>query len=163
MRYTRKRIYDLLPEIYRQRDAENGYALRALMDIIAEQLEIVQSDISGLYENWFIETCDEWVVPYIADLLRAKIPYPVSSSTYSQRAWVANTLRHRRRKGTAAMLESLAKDVTGWDAKVVEFFENLITTQYLNHLRLASLARPDLRDTERLDRLYTPLILSPIP
>jgi hypothetical protein len=156
MRYTRKRIYDLVPEIYRQRDAENGYSLRALMDIIAEQLEIVQSDISGLYENWFIETCDEWVVSYIADLLRVKIPYPVSSSTYSQRAWVANTLRHRRRKGTAAMLESLAKDVTGWDAKVVEFFENLITTQYLNHLRLEALARPDLRDTERLDRLFTP-------
>jgi hypothetical protein len=156
MRYTRKRIYDLLPEIYRQRDAENDYSLRPLMDIIAEQLEIVQSDISGLYENWFIETCDEWVVPYIADLLRVKIPNPVSSSTYSQRAWVANILRYRRRKGTAAMLEFLAKDVTGWDAKVVEFFENLITTQYLNHLRPAALARPDLRDTERLDRLSTP-------
>lgn len=43
------------------------------------------------------------------------------------------------------MLEQLARDVTVWDARVVEFFELLITTQYMNHLRLHNKASPDLR------------------
>ena len=43
--------------------------------------------------------------------------------------------RYRRRKGTAAMLEQLARDVTGWDARAVEYFELLATTQYMNHRR----------------------------
>ena len=43
--------------------------------------------------------------------------------------------RYRRRKGTASMLEQLARDVTGWPARVVEFFELLTTTQYMNHVR----------------------------
>ena len=34
----------------------------------------------------------------------------------SPRAEVANTIRYRRRKGTASMLEQLARDVTGWPA-----------------------------------------------
>lgn len=37
------------------------------------------------------------------------------------RAWVANTLAYRRRKGTALVLEQLARDVTGWPATAVEF------------------------------------------
>ena len=34
------------------------------------------------------------------------------------------------------MLEQLARDVTGWPAHAVEFFEQLATTQYMNHIRL---------------------------
>ena len=69
MNYTRKRIYDLLPAIYRQRDIENGSPLKALVNIIAEQIKIVEDDIEGLHDNWFIETCDEWAVAYKADLI----------------------------------------------------------------------------------------------
>ena len=31
------RLFDLLPVVYRQRDAEQGYPLRALLQVIAEQ------------------------------------------------------------------------------------------------------------------------------
>ena len=62
-------LYNLLPVIYRQRDAEKGYPLRDLLRVINEQVDVVQTDISQLYENWFIETCEDWVVPYIGDLI----------------------------------------------------------------------------------------------
>ena len=39
------------------------------------------------------------------------------------------------------MLEQLARDVTGWNARVVEFFQLLATTQYMNHRRLVQPAR----------------------
>src|SRR5215210_861029 len=63
------RLYDLLPVVHRRRDSEQGWPLRALLQVIAEQVNIVEDDIRQLYENWFIETCQDWVVPYIADLV----------------------------------------------------------------------------------------------
>jgi hypothetical protein len=69
---------------------------------------------------------------------------------------VAHTLDYRRRKGTAAMLEQLAHDVTGWPARGVEFFQLLATTQYLNHLRLSNRITPDLRNSNQLELLNGP-------
>jgi hypothetical protein len=66
---------------------------------------------------------------------------------------VANTIGYRKRKGTASVLEQMAGDVTGWDAKAVEFFRLLITNQNLNHLRLGNLATLDMRQWEPLERL----------
>ncbi|MGB8700537.1 MAG: phage tail protein [Thermosynechococcaceae cyanobacterium] len=152
----RDRLYALLPAIYRLRDAEQGEPLRALLQLLTEELETVEADIAELYDNWFIETCDEWVVPYIGDLLSVRGLHTLQNSPYSQRAWVANTLSYRRRKGTAAILEQLARDVTGWPARVVEFFELLGTTQYLNHLRPQNLRTPDLRDLNGLELLDGP-------
>jgi hypothetical protein len=48
---NRNRLYDLLPAVYRQRDAEQGYALRALLQVMAEQVDVVESDISQLYDT----------------------------------------------------------------------------------------------------------------
>src|ERR1700756_4000764 len=63
------RLYDLLPIVYRMRDFEQGEPLHALLQVIGEQVSVVEDDIARLYDNWFIETCDDWVVPYIADLI----------------------------------------------------------------------------------------------
>src|SRR5205085_5660847 len=115
-----------------------------------------EADVARLYENWFIETCDEWVVPYIADLLGVRGLNPVATRTYSQRAYVANVLSFRRRKGTAAMLEQLAQDLTDWPAHAVEFFQLLATTQHLNHVRPQSTFTPDLRRDDQLALLGSP-------
>jgi hypothetical protein len=141
-----ERLYNLLPAIYRIRDASQGEALRALLGVVEAELQVLEADVSGLYADWFIETCSEWVVPYIGDLLGVRGLHAGTPGTFSLRAYVANTLAYRRRKGTATMLEQLARDVTGWDARVVEFFELLGTTQYLNHLRLYNHRTPDLRN-----------------
>lgn len=150
------RLYRLLPAVYRLRDSSQGEPLRALLSLIEEEYDALELDIRGLYENWFIETCQEWVVPYIGDLLGVRPLYPASPGTFSERAYVAHTLDYRRRKGTASMLEQLAVDVTGWPARVVEFFQLLATTQYLNHLRPNNLITPDLRDTNSLELLGGP-------
>jgi hypothetical protein len=149
------RLYNLLPVLYRLRDADQGQALRALLAIIDGELSGVEADIAGLYDNWFIETSDEWAVPYIGDLLGVRGLNTIQDGAFSQRAYVANTLFYRRRKGTAYVLGILAGDVTGWPAHVVEFFELLQTTQYMNHLRLFN-AMPDLRQVNQLNLLGTP-------
>lgn len=152
----RERLYNLLPAVYRVRDVEQGEPLRALLGVIESELRLVEDDITRLYDNWFIETCDEWVVPYLGDLLGVRNLQPIKNSSFTQRAFIANTLAYRRRKGTAAMLEQLARDVSGWPAKAVEFFELLATTQYINHVRPGKGGTIDLRDTNALELLNTP-------
>jgi hypothetical protein len=149
-------LYDLLPAYHRLLDNEQGEPLKALVQVLAREAGIVEDDITRLYENWFIETCDEWMVPYIGDLLGVRGIHEIDDkAVYSRRAYVANTLGYRRRKGTASVLEQLALDTTGWKARVVEFFQLLIATQHLNHIRLHSSATPDLRQMNRLDLLDT--------
>lgn len=150
----RKPLFDLLPAIYRIRDAEGDGSLQALLSIVDDQIDVIEGDIATLYDDWFIETCAEWLVPYIGDLLGVRNLQEIPSAKFSRRAYVANTLAYRRRKGTLAVLEQLAKDVTGWSAKGVEFFELLSTTQYLNHLRDHNLPTLDLRSPD-IDQVGT--------
>lgn len=146
------RLYTLLPAIYRIRDAEHGEPLRALLGILEEEWERLERDTAGLYDDLFVETSAEWVVPYIGDLLGVRPVHTIpATGLYSQRAFVANTLRYRRRKGTLAMLEDLARDVTGWSARAVAFFELLGWTQHLNHRRFDLTPNPYARSSERLN------------
>jgi hypothetical protein len=152
-----ERLYQLLPAILRLKDNDEGQPLRALLAVIEQELDLVEGDIEGLYENWFVETADEWVLPYIGDLLGTTALHSAESAgIFSNRAYIANTLRYRRRKGTAAVLEQLARDVTNWRARAVEFFQLLATTQHMNHTRLSNVRTPDLRDTNQLELMGTP-------
>jgi hypothetical protein len=157
--YDAEHLYALLPAVYRQRDAEQadrlGLAtgpLRDLVEILAAQAVLVERDIFRLYENWFVETCEPWVVPYLGDLIGVR----GTNGAGNPRAEVANTLGYRQSKGTAAMLERLARDVTGWPARAVEYFALLATTQHVDHVRAANLRTPDLRKAGDLERLGGP-------
>ena len=149
-------LFQLLPAIYRIRDAAQSGQLEDLIAIFQDLVNSLDQDIANLYENWFIETCAEWVVPYIGDLLRTRPLYAAGQGTFSARAYVAHTLSYRRRKGTVVVLEQLARDVTGWPARAVEFFQLLATTQYLNHLRPGNVICPDLRQVNALELLDGP-------
>jgi hypothetical protein len=154
--FDAERLYALLPAIHRIRDAEQaGGALRDLLAVLAEQIGAVEESLEQLYDDQFIETCAEWVVPYVGDLVGSRALHGAVPGMPSARAEVAHTIAFRRRKGTASMLEQLARDVTGWNARAVEFFQRLGTTQYMNHLRPDHHQAPDLRRWERLARAGT--------
>lgn len=155
MSFDAERLYGLLPGIHRLRDAERGEPLKALLATIAGQIGVIEEDLAQLYDDQFIETCADWVVPYIGDLIGWRQLHGVAPKVSSPRAEVAHTIAYRRRKGTAAMLEQLARDVTGWNARVVEFFQLLVWTQHMNHIRAASGYAPDLRRGDVLELLST--------
>ena len=149
-------LFDLLPAVYRVRDRAQGDPLRALLAVVDREVRRIEDDIAGLYDDWFIETCHEWVVPYIGDLLGVRRLLPLDDPSFTQRGYVANTLGYRRRKGTVAVLEQLARDLTGWPARAVEFFEHLVTTQHVNHVRPQAIATADLRSAYSLQYASTP-------
>jgi hypothetical protein len=150
-----EKLYNLLPALYRIRDAEQGFPLKALCGVLAEEIALLRENLDQLYDDQFIETCGDWVAPYIGDLIGYRPIHGVTARTVSARAEVANTIAYRRRKGTATVLEQLARDVTGWNARVVEFFQQLATSQYMNHVRLENRVTADLRDGRALERRGT--------
>lgn len=163
------RLYELLPVVHRMRDADQGYPLRALMQVITEQVNVVEADIAQLYDNWFIETCQEWVVPYIGgligytplvdtnDLAGAQTPRGLSQERILiPRREVANTIHYRRRKGTLSLLEDLAMAVAGWPAHAVEFYRLLGVTQNINYLHLDRGRTVDVRDGDALEYINGP-------
>lgn len=180
MSFDLKRLYELLPALYRIRDTELGLRmlppeerrrienlagsldehvhgpLRSLLSIIAEQVAVLEENLDQLYDDQFIETCAEWAVSYIGELVGARPLIPIPGSPASQRAEVANTIAYRRRKGTASVIEQLARDVTGWNANVVEYFQLLATTQYMNHLRPKNLSFSGIRDWQPLEHASSP-------
>jgi hypothetical protein len=153
---TGERLFNLLPAVHRLRDqalsgdpAKPG-PLKALIAALAREFSALEESLDQLYDDQFIETCAEWVAPYIGDLIGYRPLHGVAPKVASPRAEVANTIAFRRRKGTALMLEQLAHDVTGWPAHAVEFFEQLATTQYMKHVRLHAPATADLRKVRAL-------------
>ncbi len=162
------RLYELLPVVHRLRDADRGYPLRALLRVIAEQVDVVDADIAQLYENWFIETCQDWVVPYIGDLVGYTPLYDAGLTAGVQKARaaareriliprreVANTVRFRRRKGTVAVLEDLATAVAGWPARAVEFYRLLSFTQNISYRQMERGRTVDVRNGDALEDLGT--------
>lgn len=155
MKFTAEYLYSLLPEIDRSRDFEQGEPLKALLAIIAEQIGVLEDNLDQLYDDLFIETCAEWVVPYIADLLGVRLPHAVPGAQ-SLRAYVAKTIRYRQRKGTAALLPEIIHDVTGWDVLFVEFFRRLAMSQFISRPRPFPPTTVDLRNRRALERRDTP-------
>ena len=127
-------LFTRLPEIYRLKDAEleRPGQLRAYLGLVERALGAVHENIEGLYDDLFIETCDDWVIPYIGDLLGTS---HLSGPAWTLRADVADTIAIRRRKGTLGAIELLVHDLTRWGVHCVELRENLAWHQHLNHQR----------------------------
>jgi hypothetical protein len=129
--YYAERLWELLPAVYRTADTDSFSApgpLRELLNRIGAQVAVVRRSIDRLWADQSIETCDNWVVPYLGDLLGTNLV--ANLGPRGQRLDVAKTIHYRRRKGTVQVLEELALDITGWTAHVVEGFQRLSRTRH---------------------------------
>lgn len=160
------RLFELLPAVYRDRDAARGGPLRALLRLVGGQADLLRDDVGRLYENWFVETCEDWAVPYIGELV-GYTPAPEAAGAadaagralgraLAPRRDVANALRARRRRGTLELLERLAQDVAQWPGHAVETRRRLWTTANLRGADPASPRTASVRDAGVLARTGGP-------
>ena len=125
------KLWQLLPALYRNQDATTSGApgpLQELINRIGPQVATLRRSIDRLWENQSIETCDDWVIPYIGDLLATRLVSCLDAR--AQRLDVAKTIYYRRRAGTLGLLEELVADIAGRDARAVEFFRRLGRTRH---------------------------------
>ncbi len=135
-------LYDRLPEIYRIKDSEQAPPdqLRSYLAAVESVFDAIHENIETLYENLFIESCEDWVIPYIGDLLGTS---HLKGDPWTLRADVADTISLRRKKGTLASIERLTYNLTSWGVHCTELRDSLIWSQHLNHMRFIP---PALRD-----------------
>ena len=129
--YYADRLWQLIPAVYRANDSDDPDVtgpLQELLRRIGAQAAVVRRSIDRLWADQSIETSDDWVIPYIGDLLDTNLVNGLDAR--GQRLDVAKTIHYRRRKGTVAVLEEIARDVTGWEAHVVEAFRRLSRTRH---------------------------------
>src|SRR5438132_66653 len=129
--YYADKLWNLLPAIYRTLDTDtydSSGPLREMVNRIGKQAAIVRRSIDRLWEDQSIESCDDWVIAYLGDLVATNLVPRLDAR--GQRVDVAKTIYYRRRKGTVALLEELAHDITGWSARVVELFRRVARTRH---------------------------------
>ncbi|GHJ35070.1 hypothetical protein [Streptomyces sp. TS71-3] len=177
-------LAELLPQWHRLRDGDDGRApepLRALLAVIAEQLDLVRSGVEQGYDDLFVETAAPWVLPYLGDLVgyrplpgyervlagglrdggRPDASLQRLAEALAPRRDVAATVASRRRKGTLALLEELSEQVAGWPARAVELSTQVAHRQPVklygtgspvaDTVRLGRGRTADLRDGAALD------------
>ena len=124
-------LWRLLPEVYRASDSDDpdqAGPLRELVVRLGKQIAVVRRSIDRTVEDQSIESCDDWLIPYIGDLLATNLVAGLDAR--AQRLDVAKTIYYRRRKGTVGILEEIAADITGWNARAVEFFRRLSRSRH---------------------------------
>lgn len=153
-RITPDHLLKLLPAHYRERDASG--ALREILEVLTDEVAVVADGVDQLYDDLFAETAAPWVLPYLAELIGLRGLPGDSIEGLTSRAEVVNTIGYRRRKGTAAVIEQVAHDVTGWPAKAVEYFELLTAVQHVNHVRPHAQATVAVRGPSLLQFAHGP-------
>ena len=124
-RYFAEKLWELIPAVYRDEDGrlEPPGQLRAFIEVLAQHGAVLRRSTDRLWDDLFIDLADNWVVPYLGDLLATRMVSALNPR--GQRVDVAKTIYYRRRKGTLRVLEELISDITGWEGKIVEEFRRL--------------------------------------
>jgi hypothetical protein len=128
--YYTEKLWQLVPEVYRNEDglAANPGVLRRIVELIGAEAAHSRRSIDRLWEDQHVETCDDWAVPYIGDLVGARLVS--ADDRRARRVDVANAIRFRRRRGTPDLLDSLVRAMSGWDVVLVEGFRRLARTHH---------------------------------
>lgn len=123
------RLIDLVPPLDRLNTSQqSNKKLETLLAILQSQSDAIAANIGLLYQSWFVETCDDWTVSYIAKLIGLPSDLSDASHIARQRALVANTLIYRSYRGTAAALSCAIQDASGWPVMAVEGIDRQFTS-----------------------------------
>lgn len=126
------RLFELLPGLYRARDAVLlGAPLKRLIEVLGGELDRLEHAVQSLADDHFVERASSAGLYLLADLLGAQL---LHDDVGKNRGIVASAVAWRRRRGTQATLEHVLGLTTGWSTEVDEAFRSLLSTQDVNAL-----------------------------
>ncbi|MGH7616425.1 MAG: hypothetical protein ACREPM_04285 [Gemmatimonadaceae bacterium] len=154
-------VLQWLPGLYRARDEQNGNQLRSFLSVFADELWRLRLTIEQQHADHFIDSAQDWVIPYIAELVGTTVLFTGEATLVREiarrnRDDVKNTMHWRRQKGTLAGIQDVAAGVGGWGTHAAEMFEHVAWMQNLTHIRKGATFAVDLRDGEAVARASTP-------
>ncbi|MEZ4293406.1 MAG: hypothetical protein R3B70_00395 [Polyangiaceae bacterium] len=163
-------LYSHLPALYRIVDMAEGAReplreeappgveeLYKFLRVLAAPIARTRQNVEELHADLFIDKSADWVLPYLADMIGMRLVFPDAASN---RRDVRGTVGWRRRKGTPAMLEEMASDLSGQMAVTREGWKRILLAQDLDLYRpertIAELSRATIaeRATGPLDDAF---------
>ncbi|HYP07412.1 MAG TPA: hypothetical protein VER03_14360, partial [Bryobacteraceae bacterium] len=141
--YVSRLLYRAVPAYFRNEDQPPAgrEELRQLLHVLAAPLAIARQNIEELHADLFIDSADDWVLRYLAEMVGTTLIFPDADSN---RRDVRSTIGFRRRKGTPLMLQDMGETLTGQMVVTQEGWRLVQMTQDLNLLRLDRVI-PDIR------------------
>ena len=154
-----RQMYELLPEVFRARDnnvydadgkvSEAGDTARFL-DAHGVFLDLLRATLEQRLADCFPDTpldgglvCQDWLLPYFADLLDVRL---VSPDAEGRRREIANAIAWRKGKGTLRVVESISEAIGGEEAELQEGWRRVAMTP-----RIGMPMRPDAASGVNLD------------
>lgn len=126
-------LYALLPEVYRARDTSGDLA--KYLASSGDLLDRVYATLRQRLDDHFPETCQEWLLPYFAELLDVALKSPEPEG---RRAEVARAIAWRQRKGTAVCTEEIAEAVGAMEVELQEGWRRVARTARVGEKLLPS-------------------------
>ena len=128
-----RQLYQLLPEIYRTRDKqpdpltgkEASEDLAKYLDAQGELLDLIHDTFNQLHKDTLPESSQDWLLPYFAQLLGAKIISPDSAGKHAE---ISHAVSWRQRKGTLACIEEIAEAVGEMELEFHEGWQRVAIT-----------------------------------
>ena len=124
-----KTLYQIVPSVYRTRDKGD---LKKYFDANGTLLDQIHATLEQRLADAFPDNpidgssaCQEWLIPYFADLLDVRL---VSPSVQGKRDEVANAVRWRQGKGTLRVIEEIAEAVGRLEVVVQEGWKRVAVT-----------------------------------
>jgi hypothetical protein len=131
------RLYQVVPAVYRNRDSGDLKKYFQGSGLLLDQIyaTLVQRLADNFPDNPVdgSPACQDWLIPYFADLLDVRL---VSPSVKGRRDEVANAVRWRQGKGTLRILEEIAESVGRLEAVLHEGWQRVAVTPRLDLPRI---------------------------
>jgi len=132
-----RRLFELLPEVYRTRDnavrdsngkiTEPGDQAKYL-DACGQLLDRIKATLKQRLDDCHPDTCQDWLLPYFADLLDVRL---VSPDADGQREEIAHAVAWRKGKGTLSVAEAIAEAVGQIEGELQEGWKRVAITPRL--------------------------------
>lgn len=150
-----RRLLEAVPAMYRVPDAPPAGRgdLAAVLQVLAAPLAVVRQNIHELHADLFIDTADDRIIPYLAEMVGTRLVFPDADSN---RRDVRGTVGWRRRKGTPNTLEDMGRELVAQPVVVQEGWKRVQLAQDLKLLRGERVA-PDLRPAVVAEQASGPL------
>src|SRR5436305_14003963 len=73
--YYAEKLWETIPAFYRDEDglAANPGVLRSIVEIVAARAADLRRSNDRLWDDAFVDLCDSWAIPYIADLVGTRL------------------------------------------------------------------------------------------
>ncbi len=121
-----KRLFHLLPSHYQDADTAGNGHLGLFLNAAGGMLDRIDATLRQRFRDISPIDCQEWLLPYIADLLDVRL---VSPDVEGQRNEIAEAISWRQKKGTLVCVYDIVKAIGRFPEAVIhEGHDRVLTT-----------------------------------